>query len=373
VEYLALSGLSQLAQAYRARQDYAGAEKQLREVLELSRRNNADHMVALSLLNLASLHDRLGAAAESAREAQEALNYYQANGYALETVQALVMMGRYQRDQGNLDSAQGLFQQALQAAEKGKDHDGLALAHQSLATLLSARDNYPQATSHLRENLALSTDARSRASARLSLGDNLRILGDYDGARKLFDEADAEAASYPSLLLDLTRARAELELSAGHYAAAIALCRRALAAAGNEPKAKTALQAVLGPAQIATGNRREGLRNCEESLQANEKSGNISSILGAHLTMAQARIDTGDRVAALALLKDAEAASGTRPEHRWRALALRAGIEPASLGAARQALEELHASWGNDAFERYTSRPDIHKLAWHLLPVVNAK
>jgi len=373
MEYYAISGLTQLGNAYSAKTDFQGAEKQYNEALSLARRTNAQRMVAVNLLSLAALHDRLGRSEGTARESRESLAFYQLNGFPVQATQCLVLLGRAQRNQGDLKSAQDSFQQALQVAEKSGNRGSLALAHESLASLLSANENYPEALKHYQKNFDLSSDARTKGSAGLLIGSILSVLGNYDDARKMLDAADAQAASFPSLRLDLTRVRADMALSEGRYSDAVGLCRRALATAGQDAPLAAALQKTLGLAQVASGNNREGLRNCEESLRAAEKLGNVGALLTARLALAQVRLETGDGPGALSLLEQAEPELRSRPESRWRAFALKSRVDPQSGALARQALDELHGLWGDSAFQRYLSRPDVRKLALPLLLTNSAK
>ncbi len=372
MESFAIGGIIQLGHAYRGKGDLQGAENQYREALALARRANASRRVAQSLLSLASLHARLGRSEETAREAREALAFYQPNGFAQESSQCLVLLGRAQRNQGDLEGARDSFQRSLEAAEKAGDRDSLALAHESLGSLQSALENYPEALNHFQKDLGFSADPRGKCAARLLVGGILGVLGRYGDARQMFDAADPEAAPFPSLRLDLMRVRAEMALSEGRYSDAAVLSRGALAAAGQDLPLKARLQGSLGQAQIALGNKREGLRNCAESMRAIESQGNVAALLSARLTLAQARFDTG-AAGAGQLLHELEPELAARPESRWRALALKARLDPQAVTPAREALDDLRRLWKDSAFQQYLSRPDIQKLSRPLLGTISAK
>jgi len=373
MEYFAIGGIVQLGNAYRAKPDFPGAEKLYNQALEIARRTNTQRMVAVNLLSLASLHSRLGRPQETAREAREALAFYQPNGFARETSQCLLLLGRGQRDLGDLPGARESFQNLLQMAEKVGDRSSLATAHESLGSLQTAYENYPEALNEYQKDLDYSSDARTRSSARFLLGGTLWMLGNYGEARKMFEAADAEAGPFPSIGLDLAQARAEMALSEGRYAEAEAGSRRVIAAAAQNPSQAAALQGILGQAQIALGDKREGLRNCEESLRAIEKQDNVAKLLRARLVLVQARLDAGDAAGALNLLQEVEPAVSTHPESRWRVLALKARVDPQAVAPARQALDEVRHQWGDIAFQRYRSRPDIQKLSRPLLQATSAK
>jgi serine/threonine protein kinase len=73
LESMAVRGLINLGGAYMTRRDYTGAEKYFREGLTLARANNSPRWVASSLANLASLHEQLKRAGDTAAEAKAVL------------------------------------------------------------------------------------------------------------------------------------------------------------------------------------------------------------------------------------------------------------------------------------------------------------
>ena len=79
LEELVVNGLIHLGLAHALKRDFTGAEKLYQDALTAARREHLPLLVARSNLSLASLHDVLKRGAEAAREAQEALNYFQPN------------------------------------------------------------------------------------------------------------------------------------------------------------------------------------------------------------------------------------------------------------------------------------------------------
>jgi serine/threonine protein kinase len=367
MELFAISGIVQLGNAYRAKMDLQGAERLYNEALALARRANSERQAAVSLLNLASLHDRLDRSEESAREAREALAIYQANGFLAESSQAQVLIGRAQRKLGDLPGAQGSFQHALQLAEKGTDRGTLALARESLASLLMVQENYPAALPYYQKNLELRSDARGRVTANTQLGRLSWMLGRYADARKSFDAAEADVGPFPSLRLSLMLARAEMALSEERFRDAATLARQALPLAAQDPPTTAELQGALGQALIALGNKREGLAKCEESLRQFEKLSDLPSIMRARLIVLQARMDAGGARAAAGLLEDGAKELASRPETHWRSLALLARMDHQKIPDARRGLDDLRQAWGDAAMAQYLSRPDISRLARPLL------
>jgi hypothetical protein len=123
---------------------------------------------------------------------------------------------------------------------------------------------------------------------------------------------------------------------------------------------------------MATGDKRGGLRKCEEALDAASKSDDVSALLSARLALAEARLENGDRTGAATLLQTTEPTLAGHPESRWRAFALLARIDRRRVVTARQALDELKMQWGDAAFAQYQTRNDVKKLVRPLLQPVTA-
>jgi tetratricopeptide (TPR) repeat protein len=373
MESLTISGLINLGQAHVARGDGAGGEKYYQEALTRARRHNVPRLVALSLLSLAGIHAQQRRTDDVLREAREALAYFGPNGFAVEAVGCYTFIGRCQRDRGDIAAAQESFQRSVEMAEKTRDAVVIAQAEESLGSLLFFQEQYPKALEHYRKSLDLRRDAQLKGYSGLQCGSTLWQLGRYDDARATLDAADALAAKFPELRARLLRARAEMEQSTGHSAQAATFARRALA---GDPKPSTGtvieLTRVLGLAMVATGDKRGGLRKCEEALEAASKSDDVNAMLSARLAVAEARLENGDRAGAAALLQAAEPALTGHPESRWRTFALMARIDRRYIAAARLALADLKTQWGDAAFAQYQTRDDVKKLARPVLQSVSA-
>ena len=373
MEALAISGIVNLGNAYLRKGDFSGAEKYYQDAVALARRNSLPRLAALGLLSLAALHNQLRRSEDAAREAREALAYYQFNGFAQESFQCLTLIGRSERDRGEYAAALGSFQRFLTMAERSQDRLQMALARESLGGVRFAQEQYPEALEQFQKNLELSTDAEHIGYAGLWCGNTLRLLGRYAEARTMLDRVDPIAEKFPLIRLNLIEARADLALSRNLYAEAAALSRRALASdAGQNPLATAELKRILALALLASGNRTEGLRNCEESLAAVAKLNDVAATLRSHLALLRARIETGDRAGALNLFHDAEPALASHPESRWRALAWMARAGRQYAAPARDALDDLARQWGPAAYRIYLTRPDVQELSRPLLQPVSA-
>lgn len=179
----------------------------------------------------------------------------------------------------------------------------------------------------------------------------------------MFDQAEKNAAKFPTLRLVIAGSRAEMLLSQRRFSQAAALSARTLSASP-DPEETLELTGVLGLAQIGTG-RKEGRRTLESTL-AMEKSGNMSAFRNAQLAVAEARLENGDAAGALTLIHQIEPMVEKLPLSRWQVLALAARADPTHARpyamAAQQQLDEIARQWGATAFQLYVARPDLEGL-----------
>jgi tetratricopeptide (TPR) repeat protein len=152
-------------------------------------------MAATCNLMLAALHDQLQHSDKAASEAQQALTFYQSNGYAAESAGCWVLIGRNKRDRGDFAEALASFGQVLQISEKARDSAGVASAHASMGMLLATQERYPEALKHFQIELNTAGDAAIKGYAGLQTGDLLWRLGRYDEARGILQEAEAGAGN----------------------------------------------------------------------------------------------------------------------------------------------------------------------------------
>ncbi len=370
---LAASATVNLGNAFLVKGDFATAEKYYRDALDLARRGRSERMAALALLSLAGLHAQVHRADAVAGEAREALTYYESHGFALETSFCLTLLGRLERDRGDFAAARGLFGRALEMADKSRDRPQMAQAHENLGSVFLAQENYPEGLREFRQNLELSTTEERKGYAALQCGDVLWRIGRYDDAARMLGRAEPDTKTFPLLGVQLLLTRAEMALSRNQPADAAEFARRALAAdTVHDPSSAADLKRILGLALIGRGAQREGLRACEEAMTATMRNSASREALQALLSLAQARLQTGNRTGALDLLGQLEARLTGHPESRWRAFALRSRVEPAYIARAQESLADLHQLWGDDVFSTYLTRPDIQKLSGPLLSATAA-
>jgi tetratricopeptide (TPR) repeat protein len=364
IESLAIRGILMLSNAYRVKRDLAEAEKYCREALATARETQSSRLTAVSLLALAGLHDQQGRSEEAAGEAKEALAFFEPRHYARESLQCLALIGRWQRNHGE-PTALDSFQRALEIAEKLQDSGQITLAHASIGSLLVSQERLQEALAHYQQSLQHSTTTEQTGYAALSCAEALSKLGRYDEAAAMFHQAEENAAKFAALSLQIAGSRAEMLLSQRRFNEAVALCVRTLAA-HPEPGLTVALTRVLGSAEVGAGRKQEGRRNCEAALGMAEKGGDVGALRAAQMAAAEARLDTGDAAASLALIRKMEPVVAALPLSHWRVLALAARADRVNgrqyAVAAKQQLDEIAHQWGATAFQLYVARPDISEL-----------
>jgi tetratricopeptide (TPR) repeat protein len=373
LDAMAIRGLVYLGNAFIRKQDFDRAEQYYRDALNLARQSHATRLAALSLASLASLHDQKQDYAQSVKEAKEALAFYQPNGFAKETTQCLTLIARAQRASGDYEGALSSFRAMLQAAEKAQDRFAMASLHESIGGTLFQQTRYPEALEEYRKSLSAATDAEQTGYANLNCGRALWHLGRYAEAVEAFAKVDPIAGKLPRLGFTLQSERAGMLLSQGRYRTAMDLAKPVLAQrAAQTPGLQTILSETLGLAQARSGNKREGLKKCEEAQITATKLAAPDDIASAGAALLEAQIVSGERESATRLFHGLEPQLAAFPELRWRALALFSRVDSVYSAPAREALEKILRLWGEPVYTTYLTRPDIEKLSGPLLRPASA-
>jgi len=358
-------GMFGMGSASLRKRDFANADRYYQNALSLARTGGEQHLVALALLSLASMHDQMNSPAAE-REAMEAFAFYHANGFVKEELQCLTLAGRAQRKQGDFTRALSSFQQLLDAATKANDRQQIAVAHESLGALFAAQERFPEALAEYQKNLDAINDPERLVWTQLQSGAELWRLGRYAEAERSFDVAARDGQKYAALRAALAVERAEMALSQEKFSAAGAAARQALAS--NSGPEVVQLKAILGLALVSSGQRREGLKECEESVAAARALSDQYRLIASELALLRARVENGDAAGARAQLDQLAPVLPNHPESRWRALALMGRLDAAYKADAVKAAEDLKHGWGDAAFLAYERRPDIARLLRPLMP-----
>ncbi len=374
LDAMAIRGLVSLGNAFIRKQDFDRSERYYRDALDLARQTHSTGLAAMSLASLASVHEQKQDYGQSVSEAKEALAFYQVNGFAKETGQCLTLITRAQRASGDYEGALSSFRGMLRTAEKSKDRYAMASSHESIAGTLMQQGRYPEALEEYRQSLGAAVDDEQIGYASYGAGKALWRLGQYAEAGEAFARAQSIAAKFPRLRLWLTSDRALMLLSQGRYKPAIDLALPASAEkAAQTPELQIDLGEVIGLAWIQAGNKRAGLKKCEEAQTAALRLPQPADRLQASVALLEARVENGERESATRLFHELEPGLSGFPETQWRALALVSQVDATYSLPARETLERLSRQWGESVYNAYRTRPDVEKLSRPLLHLVSAK
>jgi tetratricopeptide (TPR) repeat protein len=373
LDALAIRGLISLGNAFRLKQDYAGAEKRYREALDLAAGIHEPHLVANSRLSLAGLNWDLRRREQAAAEARQALAFYQPNHYAKEALQSETIIARFQRDTGDYDGALASLRSLLETAESLQDRQSIATAHGDLGNLLFNRDHLPEALEHYHRSLELAVDAQQAGYAAMQCGNTLWRLGRYAEAEAMFEKADAAAGKVPPLYLRLLFGRAAMLLSQDRYQEAEGKARGTMASPiVRDAEFDADANRILGLSLVRGGNVQAGLAFCERAWNAISSGSEMSAKVNAAAGLVEARVAAGKRDAAREILGQIEGDLGKLPETQWRVYAVYSSLDPAYSDRARDVLTQLSRAWGEAVYNTYLTRPDVAKLSRPLFRPLSA-
>jgi tetratricopeptide (TPR) repeat protein len=384
IQSLATRGLLQLGDAFSRKRDFEQAERCYGRGLELARRDDSVRLIANAQLRMAVLHELQKQVDRYVPEAQDAIAFFQKNNFALETLQCLVLLGRAKRDQGDYDGALELFRQRLAVAERSQDRFQIMLAQEGIGSVFLAEERYPDALQHYEKELELGGmlgNTEHVGYASLHCASVLWRIGQYTEAAARLDQAEASAAKFGSLGLDVRRERAEFLLSEGQCSAASAICRQLLADF-KDPADLADVERLWGLALLRSGSRQPGIDKCEEALRLANRGSDISTRQQALLAAAESRVAARNPKGSLDALGTLDLSLAKLSDSRWRALALKA-LASFQLGdrakanefalAAQQQLKEIERAWGGPAFQTYRARPDFQNFWRPVSRLVSAK
>ena len=358
--------------------DYASAERDFLQGLEVAKKFGARQNEARAQLSLTSLYEQRGEPDRALAYQAPALTFYQSGGYRTETNQAMNLRARLYRRKGDFKSALAAFEDQLKFAEQTSDQSQIAAAHTSIGTLLSDLEKYGEALQHfeqsyqiqksLNNQLNIGYGLLNRGGAQWSLGHPKEASSDLAQASEI---ARREDAGYKTLQVAIALAQAEMALRERQFQEAIANSSRALELAGPQStSANVRGKYFKGLAQALSGQARAGQALCEEAASAATPLGDPLLRARAQLALAEASLAAGDTEGAIANAQQSRSFfnSAGLSEAEWRAWLIE-GLATQKTGDADKArtclsraaelLASLEQKWGAEAFGSYTNRPDI--------------
>jgi serine/threonine protein kinase/Tfp pilus assembly protein PilF len=358
--------------------DYASAERDFLQGLEVAQKFGARQNEARAQLSLASLYEQRGEPDRALTYQLPAVTFYQSAGYRTETNQAMNLRGRLYRRKGDFKSALAAFEDQLKFAEQTSDQPQIAAAHTSIGNLLSDLEKYGEAFQHLEQSYQIQKSLNNqlnigygllnRGGAQWNLGHQKEASSDLAQASEI---ARREDAGYKTLQVAVDLALAEMALRERQFHEAIANSNRALELAGAQGTAANIRgKYVGGLAQALSGQARAGQALCDEAVTAATPLGDPLLRARAQLALAEASLAAGDTERAIANAQQSRSFfnSAGLSEAEWRSwliegLALQKTADAdkgrACLSRAAELLASLEQKWGAETYRSYTNRPDI--------------
>lgn len=381
LDSLATQGMIQLGQIFFMRGEFPSAETRFSQAIESAKKSRDSYNAAYAQVHLGSVYiyqDRLD---DALNQAERAHQFFTESGYLLQRVQSLLIIARARRKKGDFEQAHAAYQEALPIAVRIRDWGTEGLIHSELGHLLAYQERLPEALLHYETRYRISRDHRQAYGVAHSLIDRAIVLwqlGRYDEAHAAIAEAspilkqpDVTNKQLPS---EIALLESRIALSQGNSREAVRKAEFALAQTGADA-GDLLIRArwILGFAYANSGTPRAGLPHCREALALAEKGQNKQLQSDARFALAVAEQAAGllneahaDALRAQSLFK-----SLGREESEWRAWLLAALLSARMENPTRAADEaaeaahcqsELRERWGEVAFNRYLTRPDISRL-----------
>src|SRR5262249_53174815 len=151
---------------------------------------------AIALYGLGALGIRTRVDEASARQVEQALKWFQANGYQTEATASLIVLERFQRDRGDLAAAKSSARSRLELSLQSHDEPQTALALSSVASILARQERFVEAVKLTQEQLAICTklgDVRQAGYAQEFLAELYAELGRFPESAAASQEAESVA------------------------------------------------------------------------------------------------------------------------------------------------------------------------------------
>jgi serine/threonine protein kinase/tetratricopeptide (TPR) repeat protein len=305
MESLTIRSYLDLGNVFIMRGNLTEAEPWYQKGLALARDIRSPRLEARALASIGSLRIQQSRIDEGLGDVEQALTFYQQGGYRTEANTALTVIARARRDKGDYDGALGAFEQQLELAKKAGDEAQFAYSHDGIGSILLRQEKYPEVLEHYEQSYRIYKSLGNKVGVGFSLMNRARtlwLLGRYEEARPLFDEA-AAIANQPGIsesLMNQNRCySAEMALSQRRFRDAEAHSRQVLASLKTQADTTAILaKRILGLAQAFTGSPLEGKRQCDEAVTMAKKLGDDWQLSRAQLSLAEVALSNGDAKAA---------------------------------------------------------------------------
>lgn len=377
LENLTAGGLIELGNSFSGRGDYPQAEKYFKEAIELSRAQGGRRREAIGKMNLGAVYIHQLRTDEGLALNQEALNYFRQGNYPRQILICLNYIGRPQRQKGDYEAALRTFGEKLELAKQGGDQSQIAFAFGEIGSVLAELEQYAEALRKYSDSYEINKSLDNKLQLAYNLhnrGNMLWNLGRYSEAQASLDEAlkiaSQPGSDYKPLLAEIQLSFAQIALSERKFAEARTSATKALQLSRDKyTQVEIAARTTLGLAKALDGNGREGMADCEASLQKARTANDYALLTRTLIAGAVTALESNNAEKALQLATEAQerAAQGGNKESQWMASAMAARAQE-RLGNLAEAqnqkskaemlITELRQSFGEFG-ESYLARRDI--------------
>jgi tetratricopeptide (TPR) repeat protein len=371
LDYWAIDALVRLGNAYITLKDFDRAEPTLQEALRLAQEGQRKRPEATAQLSLASIRNLQGNPDETIALAQKALEYYKKAGFFRDSIDALTLIIRSERDKADFKKALQDSTEALQIVSKTANPSLTMQIEELAGSVLLSLERFPEAMAHFQNALSIARSIDQNIEYQtLHCADTAWQLGRYAEAEQLLQSIRPIAVKHPPIARAVARIEAQMELSKLNYPAAEQLAKRLLSEPG-AVSAETAidLQIVEG-SDTRQSRAKESVSSCRSALDLSTGKKDLVRIARSNLCQAAAQMAAGSPKEAQASADAAArffSATGLA-QSEWRALLTTAKIqrELGDFEKARnnsiKALEILSGtqhSWAVSDKITFQARPDI--------------
>jgi len=378
LENLAAGSFLELGNSASTKRDYQNAERYFTQAIQLAqlKKGHVREMSATS--NLGGVYITTLRVDQGLGLVEQALQFFRQGNYPRNVTYCLTQLGRGHRRKGEYGAALQALDEKLRLAKQSNNPRAIADAEGEIGAVLIDQEDLPGALK--RYDSALQGYQAAPNEQRIlfvtfNRANILWRLGNYTDAELLFDDlikiTGDPKGKFATLKPTIQTMIGQARLSQNKFAEAITLSNEALAAVGTKDP-EVAIQATftLGVATARSGDRKGGLKFCEDAVKMAASASDFVLHSRALLAHAEVALLGNDARTALKLALEAQArvARAAQLESEWRAamIASRASQQlgdkikaEEQLRNAQSVRSKLEQQWGIDAFKQYSSRPDI--------------
>ena len=378
LENLAAGGLIELGNSFSAKQDYEKAERYFSQAMELASANKGRLREMSAMSNLGGVYISTLRVDDGLRLVQQAVEFFRQGNYGRYLTASLTQLGRGYRRKGEYALALDALNEKLELAKQSNNQRVIADCDSEIGAVLMDQDNLPESLKRYEDAFKVYEEIRHRSRIvynKINRGHLLWRLGHYNEVQSLFADLN-ETMSQPDsefkhLKPVLLVAMGQMQLSQRNYQEAIKLGSEGITLAGEkEPEVVIQGTYTVGLAKALSGDRKGGLKLCEEAVTKASTAGDFTLLSRALLAEAEAALLANDARTALKMATDAQTrfARGSQFESEWRAwmIASKASemlgdktTSEVQLRNAQSVRSKLEQQWGADEYKKYSSRPDI--------------